>query len=175
MVYWNMEIMKRIFAAGITLDFCYLWEDIAYKSGPLFSPKIMHELMVPRWQIFTEFLRNNGVSMILVDCDGNIADLLPLVLEGGCNTMLPFEVAAGNDVVAVRKKYGKNLTIIGGIDKRALARGKMEIDAELERVRPLLAEGGYFPTLDHYAPPDISFENYMYYKIRLKSMRKADS
>lgn len=173
MLYWNMEIMNRIFSAGISIDFCYLWEDIAYKSGPLFSPKIMRELMVPRWQIFTEFLRSNGVTMILVDCDGNISELLPLVLEGGCNTMLPFEVAADNDVIEIRKKYGKNLTIIGGIDKRALAKSKNAIDAEIDRVRPLLKEGGYFPTLDHYAPPDIPFENYMYYRIKLKSMGTA--
>jgi hypothetical protein len=174
MLYWNMEILKKIFAVGIKLDFCYLWEDIAYKSGPLFSPKLMRELMVPRWQVFTKFLRDNGVPVILIDCDGNIDDFLPLALEGGCNAMLPFEVAAGNDVVAVRKKYGKNLTIIGGIDKYALAKNKTAIDAELERVRPLLAEGGYFPTLDHYAPPNISFENYMYYKIKLKGMRATD-
>jgi uroporphyrinogen decarboxylase len=174
MLYWNMEIMKKIFAAGIKLDFCYLWEDIAYKSGPLFSPKIMRELMIPRWKVFTELLRENGVTVILVDCDGNVDELVPLVLEGGCNAMLPFEVAADNDVLAVRKKYGKNLTIIGGIDKRALAKGKTAIDAEIERVRPLLAQGGYFPTLDHYAPPDIPFMNYMYYRIKLKSMRTAD-
>jgi uroporphyrinogen decarboxylase len=76
--------------------------------------------------------------------------------------------------VAVRRKYGKNLTIIGGIDKRALSKGKEDIDRELARVRPLLEEGGYFPTIDHYVPPDVSLENYLYYKINLKGMRKGD-
>ncbi len=173
MLWWNMEMAKKIFAAGITLDFCYLWEDICYKTGPLFSPKDMREIMVPRWRTFTDFLRAHGVPVILVDCDGNVEQLLPLVLEGGLNGLLPFEVAADNDILAARRKYGKNLILFGGIDKRALTLGKAAIDAELEKIKPLLAEGGYFPMLDHYAPPDISFENYMYYRIKLKSLRTA--
>ncbi len=175
MLWWNLEMAKKVFAAGIHLDFVYLWEDICYKSGPLFSPKMMKEIMVPRWKKFTDFLRANGVPVILVDCDGNVDEFLPLILEGGLNALLPFEVAADNDIMAARKKYGRNLILIGGIDKRALAAGKAAIDKELDRVvKPLLAQGGYFPMLDHYAPPDISFENYLYYKMKLKSMRTAE-
>jgi uroporphyrinogen decarboxylase len=175
MLFWNLEMAKKVFAAGIRLDFCYLWEDICYKSGPLFSPQMMREIMVPRWKKFTDFLRANEVPVILVDCDGNVEEFLPLILEGGLNGLLPFEVAAGNDILQARKRYGKNLILFGGIDKRALAAGRADIDAELERVaRPLLAQGGYFPMLDHYAPPDIPFENYLYYKLRLKSLRSAE-
>ena len=28
---------------------------------------------------------------------------------------------------------------------------------------PLLESGGYIPTIDHTVPPDIPYENYMYY------------
>jgi hypothetical protein len=174
MLWWNMEMARNVFDAGITLDFCYLWEDICCKTGPLFSPALMREVMVPRWKRFTDFLRRHGVPVILVDCDGNVEEFLPLVLEGGLNGLLPFEVAAGNDIGAVRRKYGRNLIIFGGIDKRALARGRDAIDAELARsAAPLLSQGGYFPMLDHYAPPDIPFEDFMYYKIALKRMRTA--
>ena len=175
MLWWNMEMAKTVFAAGITPDFCYLWEDICCKTGPLFSPRVMREIMVPRWRIFTDFLRSHGVPVILVDCDGNVEQFIPLVLEGGLNGLLPFEVAAGNDVREVRRRYG-DLVIFGGIDKRALAKGKTAIDEELStKVRPMLAEGGYFPMLDHYAPPDISFENYLYYKMKLKCMRSPSA
>jgi hypothetical protein len=37
----------------------------------------------------------------------------------------------------------------------------------------MLAQGGYFPMLDHYAPPDIPFEDYLYYKMKMKSLRTA--
>jgi hypothetical protein len=174
MLHWNLQMASRVFAAGISLDFCYLWEDICYKTGALFSPAIMRRIMVPRWRKFTDFLRSHGVPVIVVDCDGNLDQFLPLALEGGINGVLPFEVAAGNDLHAARRRYGKNLILFGGIDKRALAEGPEAIDAELDRVaKPLLSQGGYFPILDHYAPPDISFQNYLYYKVKLKSLRTA--
>ena len=77
------------------------------------------------------------------------------------------EHASGMDVVAVRKKYGRDLRIWGGLDKRAVAKGQAAIEAELARVRPLIDEGGYIPHLDHSCPPDIPFANYCYYLERL--------
>jgi uroporphyrinogen decarboxylase len=73
-------------------------------------------------------------------------------------------VAAGNDVLAVRKKYGKDLIIGGGIDKRALIKGKEATREEvMSKVPFLLEQGGYFACVDHRVPPDVTFENYCYY------------
>jgi len=44
-----------------------------------------------------------------------------------------------------------------------LAKGKKAIDEELERLHPLVEKGGYIPMVDHRVPPDVSFENYLYY------------
>ena len=62
----------------------------------------------------------------------------------------PFEIAAGSDPVAIRKKYGKNFIIQGGIDKRVLAKSHADIDREvLSKVPWLCLQGGYFPQVDH--------------------------
>ena len=82
----------------------------------------------------------------------------------------PFEVQAGMDVAEVRKKFGGNFAMRGGVDKRALARGKKDIDAEIERIRPAYEQGRYIPCADHSLPPDISFYNYCYYLERLKKL-----
>ena len=71
------------------------------------------------------------------------------------------------DVIEVRRRYGRNLRIWGGVDKRALARGPAAIDAELARLKPLIDEGGYIPHTDHSCPSDISFADYCYYLKRL--------
>jgi uroporphyrinogen-III decarboxylase len=57
----------------------------------------------------------------------------------------------------------------GGVDKRSLAVGRDAIEKELERVKPLIAEGGYLPMLDHSATPDTPYENYRYFLERLKT------
>ena len=67
------------------------------------------------------------------------------------------------DVVELRKRYGKNLLMTGGIDKRAISAGGAAIDAELERKLPLAHEGGYVPTCDHSMPPDIPYASFCYY------------
>ncbi len=139
-------------------------EDMAYNAGPLISPAMVRKFMMPRYKKITDLLHSYGVDVIFVDCDGNLNELIPLWLEVGINFPWPFEVAAGNDAVALRKKYGKNLILSGNIDKRALAKGKEAIREEvMSKVPFLLGQGGYFPGVDHAVPPDVTFENYCYY------------
>ena len=80
--------------------------------------------------------------------------------------MLPFEVTAGCDVVALRRKY-PYMSMMGGIDNMEIAKGKEAIDRELKRIEPLLFETGYFPALDHLIPPEISYADYTYFVNRL--------
>ena len=108
---------------------------------------------------------------ILVDSDGNVNELIPLWLECDINYIWPLEVAAGNDAVALRKQYGKDLILGGNIDKRALIKGKEAIREEvMSKVPFLLEQGGYFPTVDHRVPPDVTLENYQYY---INTMREV--
>jgi uroporphyrinogen decarboxylase len=90
-------------------------------------------------------------------------------MDAGIDILYPFEVQSGMDVSAIRKKYGRNLRIWGGIDKRTLVDGFAAIDRELARIETLIRDGGYIPMLDHSAPPDISFKNYCYF---LQQLRK---
>jgi len=74
------------------------------------------------------------------------------------------------DVLALRKKYGRDLRMWGGVDKRPLAVGRAAIDRELERIKPLIGDGGYIPMLDHSATPDTPYENYRYFLERLRTI-----
>ncbi len=76
----------------------------------------------------------------------------------------PMEVAAGNDIVAFRQQYSTQMAYLGGIDKRALAKGGDVMRTELLRViPPLLETGGFIPGCDHGVPPDISWPNFVEY------------
>lgn len=168
--FFYLEILRKVLD-DVNMDYLGIWEDMAYKTASLLSPKDFREFILPHYKKITDYVRSRGVRVIWVDCDGNIEELIPLYIEGGVNGVLPLEAAAGMDAVALRKKYGDNLFMVGNIDKRILAKGKREIDQEIERKVPLLLSGGgYFPTVDHAVPPDVSFENYRYY---LKKMRMA--
>src|SRR5512135_606718 len=111
---------------------------MAYRSGPLISPRMFREFMLPPYRKVTSFLKEMGVKIALVDSDGNVEKLVPLFMESGITAVFPFEVQAGNDVASFRRKYPR-LQILGGIDKMKIALGKKEIDEELNsRVSPML-------------------------------------
>ena len=159
----------------VEVDAVFIWEDMCYRGGPLISPEMFREFILPGYRKLTSFLRDYGVRIILVDSDGDVWKLLPLWIEGGATVVYPFEVAAGMDVVEVRKAF-PGLGILGGIDKRALIRGKEAIDRELEaRVPFMLERGGYIPSIDHMVSMDISFENFKYYREKLNQMIKKYS
>jgi len=161
--YFIIETIKPALE-DIEFDFAIFWEDMAYKSGSLVSPAFVRKYMVPHYKKVTELLHSKGIDIITLDSDGNVWELIPFWLDCGINGILPNEVAAGMDVVKMRKKFGKNLIIAGGIDKRVLSRGKKDIEKEvMDKVPYLLSSGGYFPSVDHSVPPDVPFENYLYY------------
>ena len=168
--YMACETLKKIAAAGIGLDWAWIWEDMCYKTGPLCSPAFVRDVMGPRYRRVVELLRGLGTEFIILDSDGNVDQLLPIWIDCGINAFYPFEVASDMDGMAIRKKYGKDLNITGNVDKRALAKGKDAIDKELEKCRILLAGGGFFPSCDHHIPPDVPLENMVYFVNELRKM-----
>ena len=161
-------LARALGEAPITV--AHFWEDMCYRTGPLISPAMFREFMLPRYKRITRAIRDAGVDIIFVDSDGNVAELLPLWIEAGINGVFPMEQAAGNDLHAYRKRYGTSLLMSGGIDKRALAAGRASIDRELDDKIPLALAGGYVPTIDHSIPPDVPYENFRYYWARKKQL-----
>jgi uroporphyrinogen decarboxylase len=160
---FTIEALRRA-VEDVDIDYFNYFEDFAYKTGPLFSPDTFREFLLPRYKRINEFLCSHGVEIITLDSDGNTEVLIPLMLEAGINGHWPLEVAAGMDPRKLRREYGRDLALSGGIDKRALARGRKAIEEEvLSKVPPLLEEGGYIPTVDHTVPPDVSYADFLYY------------
>jgi uroporphyrinogen decarboxylase len=170
MIHEMLEHMAELIVAQIrrlpsdfVIDYSTWWEDMASKNGPFVSPSMFREFLQPFYRTVMTELRKHGGDLALVDCDGDPSDLVPIWLEEGVNVMFPAEVAAGVDPYQWRRRHGKELRIRGGIAKAPLVEGGSAIDRELERMRPLLDQGGYIPHLDHLVPPNISYKNYCYY------------
>lgn len=162
----EMALKKEL--PHIKLDFIGYHEDMAYKNGSLISPAMFREFMTPYYKRIMLITEKYGVDLHYMDSDGDIRELIPLWLECGINLFSPLEVAAGMDVVQIRKEYGKRIGMIGGFDKRILAAGKRQIKEELERIRPVIEGGGYVPTCDHGVPHDVSLENFRFFVEGLK-------
>lgn len=148
----------------VELDYICISEDMAYKGHSMISPKMVRRFLLPAYQRWIPQIKKSGCPIISLDSDGYIGELIPIWIEAGINCCEPVEVAAGNDIVEYRRTHGKSMAFIGGIDKRALAKGGEVMRREVLRVvPPLLKEGGFIPSCDHGVPPDISWPNYIEY------------
>jgi uroporphyrinogen decarboxylase len=167
MIEFNTEFFLALVeqALGeVQFDFFNFFEDLAGKGGPLISPSIFKRFFLPHYREITERLRRAGVRHIMFDSDGDVKPLIPLMLEAGVTCLWPLEQASDMDPLRLRREFGSDLALAGGIDKREIAKGKKAIEAELyAKLSPMMETGGYIPFLDHTFPPDISYENFLYY------------
>lgn len=155
----------------IKVDCILIWEDMAGKMGSLISPAHFRKFLTPRYKAVTSFARDMGIDIVLTDSDGYVEDLVPLIVETGVTGMYPFERAAGNDLLRIRKNF-PDFGLMGGIDKRVLFEqsSPTQIDAELEIVQEMLKTGRYIPHVDHFVSQDCTWKNFSYYRNRLNSL-----
>ena len=174
LVHEIMEHMTEVYLAAfeavareVRVDVIHLWEDMCGRQGPLISPAHWREFMGPCYRRIKAFAQAHDIPVLSVDTDGDPTLIIEPMMEAGVNYLWPLEVAAGCDVNVFRCRHPA-LGFMGGIDKRALARGPEAIDAELDRVWPAVEKGRYIPELDHGIPDDVSWDNYRYYAEQMK-------
>jgi len=157
------RVLDRV-SKQVQVDQLSIHEDLAGKSGSLVGPKQIAEFMRPYYRRCWDVLSSRGAQIFQQDSDGNVDSVIDAFLDCGLTCMYPMEPAAGMDVVSVRKRYGKRLAMLGGIDKHVLRRSKAEIRAELEyKMQPMMREGGMIFGLDHRIPNGTPLDNYRYY------------
>jgi len=153
-------------------DMAFGWEDICGKSGPLVSPDRFERCVAQGYRKVRARLDHYGVKLLGIDSDGMVEPLLRNWLDAGVNVQFPIEIGTWNaDPFQIRRKFGKELRIIGGFNKLVLEKGPAAIDAEIERRLPIMKEGGFVLMPDHLITPGTSIENYRYFLERMRVLR----
>lgn len=166
-----IEVYEQV-AREVQIDHIHIWEDMSGRQGSLISPAMVEEFMMPCYDRIADFAQAHGVRLISVDTDGDCSELVPVMMRHGVNMMFPFEVQAGNDILDYRRKY-PTLGITGGLDKRALAGTRADIDREVAKAEAMIRLGRYIPGFDHLIPPDVSWDNFVYAADRIRAVCHA--
>jgi uroporphyrinogen decarboxylase len=144
-------------------DFDAVWffSDLAYHSGPMFSPRTFQDVLAPGYRRIKQWCEQHGKWMLL-HSDGNLLVLLPELIDVGFDWIHPLEARAGNDVRELKPLYGSRITLVGNINTDILSRGDLaEVEDEIaEKITAAKTNGGYVYHIDHSVPPGISFETY---------------
>lgn len=166
------KCLETILESGAKFDFAHYWEDICFKNGPLLSPEIFDEICRKHYKKRNDLFHRHGIDIISLDCDGVTDRLLPTWVETGVNVMFPIEIGVwGDQFEAARKKFGNNVLGVGGMDKTAFRKDRAAVDAEIERIKRLVALGGFIPCPDHRIMPGSKFELVQYYAEQIKNIR----
>ena len=168
---FSARLAERILAE-VSIDAAVFSEPIGDNGGPLISPAMYAEFVLSSYEPVLQVLRRHGVETIVFLTYANARLLIPSILERGFNCLWACEVCAeAMDYRDIRREFGRDLRLIGGIDLDALPKGRAAIRAEIEaKVPPLLASGGYVPLADGRVREDVGFEDYAYYRETLRSV-----
>jgi len=150
----------------VDVDAAIFSEPIGGNDQPLMSPEMYEDIVLKSYAPVLNVLKRYGVETIVFQTYANARILIPLILKWGFNCLWACEVnIEAMDYHSIRREYGRDLRLIGGIDLDAVRQGKEAIRRELEtRVPPLLESGGYIPLADGRIREDIPYENYLYYR-----------
>ena len=156
-----LRMAKLIIGAGYKPDVAFFYNDMAYRNGPLFSPRTYRNCILESDKMLCDYFHSLDIPVIY-HTDGDIHKLIPPLIEAGVDCLQPLEVKANMDVRELKGEYGDRLAFMGNIDARKMADPDPHVIEEEIRTKFAIAKqgGGYIYHSDHSVPPTVSFAQY---------------
>jgi uroporphyrinogen decarboxylase len=156
-----IELLQMILDEGYDFDEWMWFDDMAYRSGLIFSKKKWRELLMPYQKKVIDWTHAHGKKAHL-HCCGNLVSIIPELLELGIDMLNPLEVKAGVDPIAFKKQYGDHLVLRGGFDIQKW-NNLDEVKEDIRVKLPILMQsGGYVFASDHSVSDQVSLQNYQH-------------
>ncbi|NWG12637.1 MAG: hypothetical protein HXY20_03785 [Acidobacteria bacterium] len=136
---WITRLIQNL--CQVSFDFFWCYDDLAYRSAPLFSPSVFDRLFRDR---LCNTARHIQVPWIF-HSDGNVVPLLDSLLTLGMSGLHPLEPGA-MDLGKLKMEYGRRLCLVGNIDvDYTLSQAREDEVEEVvhDRIRQLAPGGGY--------------------------------
>ncbi|MHB9091118.1 MAG: uroporphyrinogen decarboxylase family protein [Chloroflexota bacterium] len=159
-----VELLHPLLEAA-PIDFVFIEEDaIGIKNSTMVSPATYRAFWVPYIRRVVDSIHSHGVRVVGWRSSGNPSALVPVLLEAGINLLGPLETAAGVDVINLRKQYGRELILMGGLAREAFMGDRAAIEKEFYGKVPWLVEqGGYVAAPDDAMMPDWPLDTMRHY------------
>ncbi len=155
----QLALLDMVWEAGYEFDSISWPDDMGYKGTQFFSINMYRELVKPFHKRAIEWAHTKGVKAHLHSC-GDVNPFIPELIGIGLDALNPLEVKAGMDPIQIKKKYGENIVLHGGINA-VLWDQTDKIKSEMERVLPTMKQhGGYIFSSDHSVPSSVSLNDF---------------
>jgi len=149
-------------------EFIYLSEPISNNNGPLISPAMFEEFMIPVYESIVATARGLGCDNILLSTYGDTSLLFPILIDAGISMLWISEAAEVPelDYCQIRSEFGPDLGLIGGIPLSILRSESPDVIRNTleEIVPPLLQSGRYVPLAGGRVREEIPWSVYESYR-----------
>lgn len=133
---WYAVAVSHLCETG--LDFLWFGDDIAYKTAPYVSPRMFHDVIVPRFRKVAQQCRLPWIY----HSDGNLFPIMDDLLSLGMSGLHPLEPEA-MDIGDIKRRFGDQVCLVGGISVDRLSRGTPdEIEGLVRHAINTAAPGG---------------------------------
>lgn len=109
------NVRRYLDAVGDYIQLIQVGGDLGTQGGPQVRPEWYYELLQPREAAFWgEIHRLSDVKVFLHSC-GGIYDLIPGIIDAGCDVLNPVQTSArGMDPARLKQEFGGRITFWGG-------------------------------------------------------------
>jgi uroporphyrinogen decarboxylase len=132
-------------AAELGADVVFTGDDIADNKGPIFSPRLFDQLLMPHYRRLVRAIHEAGLYH-WKHSDGNMYPFLDRIVDAGTDGIDPIDPLGGMELAVVKAKYGPRVAIKGNVDQtQLLSIGPPEkvVESVKSCIRQAGAQGGY--------------------------------
>lgn len=151
----------------VSVDYSSFYEPIASNTGPVISPAMFRRFAIPGYRKVIDLLEKHAVGLrVFCSTGGDLTSLLPALIDAGINGLWISNIrSAGMQYPKLRRQFGSQIALIGGIDATALTRDVAAVRSAVVDTVPKLLEGGrYLPCLDDRPRQNMPYAHYRLYR-----------
>ncbi|MBI3990931.1 MAG: hypothetical protein HY350_02160 [Candidatus Omnitrophica bacterium] len=119
---YQVELYRRVIKEGI--EIIILGDDYAGKNGTFMSPSDFEHFILPGLHTVVREIKNAG-GYCIKHTDGNIWNILDMIVETGVDALGPLQATAGMNLALIKKRYS-NVCVMGSMDVDLLIRGSTD-------------------------------------------------
>jgi len=156
----GIEEIRRF---GLRETGIWIYDDMAYNDGPMFSPASFEKVFLPAYQRMIRAYKQAGAKYVFLHSDGNVRPILDMLVDAGIDGLNPLERRAGMNIAEIRKRYPRLILVGGMCNTDTMINGPRErIEAEAREIIDIGRDGGVVIGT-HSLGPDVPIENYLAY------------
>jgi uroporphyrinogen decarboxylase len=157
---YHAELFPLAIAAGA--DVVFLGDDYSDKTGPMMSPAMFEEIILPNDAAVVAAIKQAG-AFCIKHTDGDIRKIMDWLVDTGLDGLGPLEDVPGMEMDRIFQRYPDRIAVMGNASVDLLSRGTVdEVATATKRLlREVSAKGPHIMSSGNTIASSVRPENYL--------------